>query len=65
LRWANYPTPDYCVVRLSLASSWENLGYVSVLNFVMKSLPKIRVLQKGEKSARGFPNHLKVGKPQY
>jgi gliding motility-associated-like protein len=33
LSWSNYPTPDYCVERLSLDSSWENLGCVSELNF--------------------------------
>jgi gliding motility-associated-like protein len=33
LSWSNYPTPDYCVERLSLDSSWENLGCVNSLNF--------------------------------
>jgi gliding motility-associated-like protein len=33
LRWSSYPTPDYCVERLSLDSSWENLGCVNLLTF--------------------------------
>ena len=33
LGWSNYPTTDYCVERLSLDSSWENLGCVNLLTF--------------------------------